>query len=301
MQIELVETVKVGNTLGEGVIWDDRSQTVWWTDIQSFLLFRYDPIRKECTKYTTPERVCSFAFSKDQGWLIVAFETGFAHYNPEKNQTRWINRPYEHSTHIRMNDGRVDRQSRFWAGAMVENEKGQKKHSCLYRLDPSGEPATILEDIQISNSLCWSPDSKKLYFADSPTRRIDVFDFNASNGTVSNRKTFAVTSENIYPDGSIIDQDGYLWNAQWGGARVVRYAPDGTIDHILKMPVDQPTCVAFGGKDQSWLFITTARADLTDEKLDEQPQAGDLFIYKTDIKGIAEKHVDYQINTQKEN
>lgn len=230
MKIELIETVTVKNTLGEGVIWNSRSSTIWWTDIESCRLYCYDLRSKEHKYYFTPERLCSFAFTTNKDWLIVAFESGFAYYNPLNEEVRWITRPQVDQPHIRFNDGRVDRQGRFWAGTMVEDQIDEREKGCLYRLDPDGKAIPVLGDLLIPNSLCWSPDSRKLYFADSVANRIDQYDFDAISGTLSNRETFAKTPDHIYPDGSIIDKDGYLWNAQWGASRVVRYAPDGEID-----------------------------------------------------------------------
>lgn len=293
MMIELIDRVEGENILGEGVIWNSRTQTVWWTDIEGFRLYCYEPQSKELICYSTPERLCSFAFTSENDWLIVAFESGFAHFNPKKEIVRWIAKPQQSQPHIRFNDGRVDRQGRFWAGTMMEEQGDGFETGCLYRLDKNGEAIAELEDISIANSLCWSPDSKKAYFADSPLNRIDIYDFDAASGSLSNRKTFATTPDHIYPDGSIVDKDGYLWNAQWGGSRVVRYAPDGNIDHILELPVSQPTCVAFGGADMDMLFVTTADKGLSEERLDKEPLAGDLLIYKTDQQGIAEQYVEF--------
>lgn len=295
MQSEFIEVVDVENILGESVIWDNRSQAVWWTDIERCLLYCYDPLNKECSNFDTPERIGSFAFTTEPDWLIVAFENGFAYFNPKKNLIKWISKPQENLSHIRFNDGRVDRQGRFWAGTMVENQDTQPEKACLYRLDQNGEPAVVLQDITISNSLCWSPDGTKLYFADSPIHRINIYDFDASKGAISNKKLFAETPEHIFPDGSVTDRDGYLWNAQWGGGRVVRYTTDGKIDHIIELPVSQPTCVTFGGADLTWLFITTAKSGLSKEQLNAEPLAGSLFIYKTDIKGIPDELVDHSI------
>lgn len=290
MNLELFDRIMVGNTLGEGVIWDHRTETIWWTDIQESRLYHYNLSSKKLGYYETPERLCSFGFTDDEEWFIVAFENGFAKYNPEKNIINWLSKPQEHHNQIRFNDGRVDRQGRFWSGTMVEDNNGGNVRGCLYRLDMADKKLAVplLEDILISNSLCWSPDSKKMYFADSTNNRIDVYDFDAALGMPTNGNPFATTNEDIFPDGSTIDQEGFLWNAQWGGSRVVRYAPYGEIDFILEVPVSQPTCVAFGGSDLSWLFVTTAKDGLDNNQLANEEFAGDLLIYKTDIKGIPE-------------
>lgn len=290
MKIELIDTVEVANTLGEGVLWDDRSDTVWWTDIQQSRLYQYHLSSKKIKHFETPERLCSFGFTDNENWLIAAFENGFALYNPYDGALNWVSKPQEQYNHIRFNDGRVDRQGRFWAGTMVEDNEGGLERGFLYRLNFDHEVIPLLNDILIPNSLCWNPEGSKMYFADSTNNRIDVYDFDPIVGVPSNRKTFAKTDATIFPDGSTIDKEGYLWNAQWGGHRIVRYSPEGEIDHVLNLPVSQPTCVTFGGPDLTWLFITTAKDGLNHDQLKEQPLAGNLLIYKTEIKGLTEHY-----------
>lgn len=200
MNLELFDRIKVGNTLGEGVIWDHRTETIWWTDIQESRLYHYNPSSKKLGHYDTPERLCSFGFTDDEKWFIAAFENGFAKYNPEKNILKWLSKPLEHHNQIRFNDGRVDRQGRFWSGTMVEDNNGGDARGRLYRLDLAEKKLAVplLEDILISNSLCWSPDSKKMYFADSTNNRIDVYDFDAALGIPTNDNTFAITNEDIF-------------------------------------------------------------------------------------------------------
>ena len=115
-----------------------------------------------------------------------------------------------------------------------------------------------------------------------------MYDFDAQNGQLSNKKIFAKVPPGIEPDGACVDQQGYVWNAQWGGGRVVRYSPAGEVDRILNLPVTQPTCVALGGPEMNWLFVTSARKGLSNSQLAVQPQAGALFIYQTDVCGLPE-------------
>ncbi|HSC68347.1 MAG TPA: SMP-30/gluconolactonase/LRE family protein, partial [Cellvibrio sp.] len=158
----------------------------------------------------------------------------------------------------------------------------------LYSLKADGSVSQHLTGLHISNALCWSPDSRKLYHADSPTHSIRVYDFDVQTGALSNSKIFAQTETGIEPDGACVDAEGFLWNAQWGGSRVVRYAPDGNKNLVLDMPVSQATCVAFGGKNLNLLAVTSARIGLSDEVLQQQPHAGNLFIFETDFTGLPE-------------
>jgi sugar lactone lactonase YvrE len=285
---ELVDVVAVANTLGEGVSWDALGQRVWWTDIQERRLFRYDPVRRALQRFDLPERLGSFAFVAGSDKLLAAFESGFALYGPESGELTWIERPAHDAANMRFNDGRVDRQGRFWAGSMVEG-KGRPSGK-LYCLR-DGNAHVRITGIAISNSISFSPDGKYLYFADTPQRRISRYEVDAATGELSREQLFTRTPQGAFPDGSHVDAQGHLWNAHWGAGCIVRYAPDGSISGGFAVPATQPTCVAFGGPDFDLLFVTSAREGLGSEALALQPNAGDLFIYKTEVRGLADARV----------
>ena len=285
MKATLIDTVGVANTLGEGVLWDDRTGRVLWTDIQERRLYRYEPKRRQLDQFDVPERLGSFGLIEGDERLVAAFESGFAFYHPESGALQWIERPPHAAHNVRFNDGRVDRSGRFWAGSMVEGSG--EPHGKLYCLN-RGRAQAHLTGIAISNSVCFSPDGRHAYFADTPHRTIWRFDSHAPSGALSNRTVFAQTPRGAYPDGSNVDAEGRVWNAQWGGSRVVCYATDGSQSGSLDLPVSQPTCVAFGGDELNWLFVTTARQDLKSEDLARQPHAGDLFIYEVEARGLPE-------------
>jgi L-arabinonolactonase len=285
MKATLVDRVSVGNTLGEGVLWDSLGKRAWWTDIQERRLYRYEPISHALEQFDLPERLGSFGFIEGSERIIAAFESGFAYYHPESATLEWISRPKHAAGNVRFNDGRVDRQGRFWAGSMVEGfGEPTGKLYCLAK----GISEEHLTGISICNSLCFSPDGRHMYFADSPRRTILKFVLDADTGALSNRLAFARTPRGAFPDGSNVDSDGHLWNAQWGAGCVVRYAPDGTVSGRVELPVTQPTCVAFGGEAFDLLFVTSAREGLDAATLTTQPQAGDVFIFQTDITGCKE-------------
>ncbi|PCI51755.1 MAG: gluconolaconase [Alphaproteobacteria bacterium] len=287
MKIKLKYIVPVQNTLGEGVLWDGRSGAFWWTDIQNCKLHRFILENEKLDIFQTPERLCAFGFTDEEGLLVAAFESGYASFRPETGDIQWIRKPFDGVEGLRFNDGRVDPAGRFWCGTMAEDGKSETiQKSKLFCLNEAMEVSAHISDIHIANSLCWSPDGKYMYFADSPKQQIQRYDFDMANGACSNARIFASTTGSIAPDGSVTDAQGYLWNAQWDGSRVVRYAPDGTIDFILEMPVSQPTCVAFGGPSLDLLCITTAQENLSDDALKSQPQAGNLFIYQVDANGL---------------
>jgi len=272
-----LDRISAGNTLGECILWEGRRQRLWWTDIQEKRLHRFDWATRKAQVFATPERVGSFGFMAGSERLIVAFASGIAFYDPYAKSVDWIGRPEAYVQGLRFNDGRVDRRGRFWCGSMVESPTGDVTGS-LYSVDASGAVRCHVRGVRISNSLCTSPDGKHLYFADSPTRTIWVYDLVEPEGTLAGRRIFAQTPEDSVPDGATVDVDGCVWSAHWGGSRVVRYTPDGRVDRTLPVPTRQPSCVCFGGPDLDLLFVTSARENLDAATLRIEPHAGDVFV-----------------------
>jgi sugar lactone lactonase YvrE len=282
--IKLKASLKVGNELGEGVIWDHAIQKIWWTDIQQSQLYRYDPVSEELNNWSTPERLCCFAPVQGSAGLVAAFESGFAFYDPETDALEWIHKLESDNPGTRFNDGRTDRQGRLWSGTMVEDAESATQNGALYCLHNDLTITSSLHDLLIPNSLCWSPEGDTVYHADTPKRCINKYSYNTKTGQFGGSELLLKTERECYPDGSIVDAHGYLWNAQWGASQVVRYSPGGEQDLVLKIPTSQPTCVAFGGKDLDLLIVTSAYQDMTKR----EDQAGDLFIYQTDFRGLLE-------------
>lgn len=282
-----IEILKVRNTLGEGILWDWRRQLLWWTDIPNRTLYRYDWNRGTTRTLETPERVGSFGFIKGSDRLIVAFASGIASYDPLLRAVDWIARPEEIAPGIRFNDGRVDRLGRFWSGTMVEGGS-HADGACLYSVGRAGDWRRHFSGIAISNGLCLSPDGKLLYFADSPTRTIRVFEMIEPEGALGPSRLFAKTADGSVPDGAAIDADGCMWSAHWGGGCVVRYTPDGRIDRTLPVPARQPSCVCFAGADLDILCVTSACEGLDEGALRDDPNAGDVFFYRTGVSGLRE-------------
>lgn len=282
--IELVDSLKVGNELGEGIIWDHQAQKIWWTDIQQSQLFRYDPQNKSMENWSTPERLACFAPIQGRTELVAAFESGFAFYNPETGTLKWIKKLEQDNPGTRFNDGRTDRQGRLWAGTMVEDMDSATAQGSLYCLHNDLSISSSLHKLTIPNSLCWSPDGQTVYHTDTPTRKINKHSYNIQSAEFGGPELLVKTEKECFPDGSIVDAEGFLWNAQWGASQVVRYSPAGEVDFVLEIPTSQPTCVAFGGKNLDLLFVTSAHQDMHMK----EPQAGDVFIYQTSYQGLKE-------------
>lgn len=288
--MKLKMTIPVANELGECILWDDREDLLLWTDILGKTLYYYNLASDELRQQHFDEELCAFAMVEGSDELLCAFRTGFALLDRASGQHRWVHR-IDNTDVVRLNDGRVDRQGRFWCGTLIDNEGSQPVDGIdgeLLCMNSEGSVSSHLSGIRVSNSTCWSPDGKTMYFSDTLTQEISAFNFCTSSGTISDKRLFARAPEQGFPDGSIVDADGFLWNAEWGQGRVVRYAPNGSVDMVLQLPVSQVTCLAFGGAHLNELYITTAKCGLTEEQSEQQPEAGDVFVYETPFSGLKE-------------
>lgn len=282
--------ISAANGLGECVLWDEKSERLWWTDVPGRCLWSLDTLSEKTSQTAMPEDLCSFAFIEGSDLFLAAFQSGFALLHPETGEHRWLHR-IANPESIRLNDGRVDRQGRFWCGSLVDGPRCPDSTGLsgeLFCIDGRGKVATHLDGIHISNSICWSPDGATMYFADTRKNRIDAFDFDVRQGELSARREFASVPAPAGPDGSVVDSEGFLWNAQWGQGRVVRYRPDGQVDLVLVLPTSHITCLAFGGSDLSTLYITSATYGLTSQQREQERQAGDVFVYATPYRGLPE-------------
>lgn len=282
--------VRVGgqtDILGESPIWDERVQALYWVDIRRPALRRLDHASGEVTTWPLPELVGSIALVED-GRLLVALGSDVAFFCPASGELQPVAALPQPVPGHRFNDGRCDRNGRFWVGTMHNVTRGPE--GVLYRLGVAGfEP--VLDRLCIPNSLCWSPDGSTMYFADSLRYAIDAYAVDLATGLPGARRTMARTEPPGFPDGSTVDAEGYVWNAEFNAARLVRYAPDGHIDRMLALPVPRPTCCAFGGPDLDVLYVTTASQNMTAEEMRAQPLAGALLRLDVGMRGLPEPRV----------
>ena len=272
------------DTLGEGPIWCIEEQALYWVDIQQPALQRWHPATGEHKVWQMPSEIGSYAL-RESGGAVVALGTGLAWLDLSSGDVTPIVDPEADMAENRFNDGKCDRQGRFWAGTMPLKERGPL--GALYRLDPDGIVHKMRERVSVSNGLGWSLDNRTMYYTDSPTGNIYAYDFDPDMGKISNERIFAHT-DNGFPDGLTVDGEGYVWSAKWDGWRIVRYAPDGSIDREIKMPVQRPTSCMFGGPELRHLFVTSATINLTEAELAAQPLAGSVFVIETDVAGLPE-------------
>ncbi|MDJ1018039.1 MAG: SMP-30/gluconolactonase/LRE family protein [Paracoccaceae bacterium] len=281
MKAELV--LDCENHHGEGIFWNPEDQRVWWTDIEGRALWSYDPVSGDHQKIEMPERVCCFA-PRAAGGMIIAYADRVVLRDAGSGEETLICEFEPGNPETRLNDGRADRQGRLVAGGM--NEVSGKADSSVISIGTDLSVATLIEGVSCANSTCFSADGRTMFFADTPDREIVAYDYDPETGAASNRRVHAsFKDEPGLPDGSCVDAEGGVWNAEWEGHRVVRVAPDGRIDQVIDVPVWKPTCCAFGGPDLDTLFITTSRLMSDDEALAKEPTSGGLYAVKPGFRG----------------
>jgi xylono-1,5-lactonase len=270
--------------LGEGPVWVAREEALYWVDIIGGRLMRWSqaegprniPIRQP---------LCSIV-PRESGGFIGGSPHGFVAISDDFVITP-IADPEPHLPGNRMNDGKVDRAGRFWAGTMDAAERSST--GSLYRLDADLSWTMADSGYGVTNGPAFSPDGRTMYHSDSAAQRIYAFDL-AEDGSVSNRRTFAQFGDGEgYPDGMTVDVEGCLWVAFWDGWCLRRLSPSGERMAELGVSVQRPTSCTFGGKDLDLMFVTSARRDFSAEELRAQPEAGGLFVMYPGVTGIPER------------
>lgn len=281
MQIDVALDVKTD--LGEGPIWDQRRRSLLFVDIPRGEVHEFDPSSGSHAVFETGQPVGAIAPTSRGDWM-AAVRDGFLRIDPATGETRLAAVVEEDRPDNRMNDGYCDPHGRFWAGTMSMSH--EREAGSLYRLDPNGQVTLMFDGVTTSNGIDWSPDQRFMYYVDTGTGRIDIFDFDAASGEIRDRRPLVVVPERDgKPDGLIVDADGCIWLALWGGSAIHRYRPDGRLDRTLTLPVSHPTKCAFGGDDLSELFITSARRPLSAEGKEKEPHAGSILRCRPGVKG----------------
>lgn len=280
-EVELIVDAHAG--LAEGPIWDDRTGTLYWIDLIRGLVHRTDPATGIDEVIPVGRSIGAIALREDGG-LVAAVEDGFGILDPETGAFELIVPVEADDPTTRMNDGKVDPSGRLWAGTMAYDERAGA--GTLYRLGPDRSVTAVLEGATISNGLDWTDDRQSMYYIDTPTRRVDRFDYDDATGTISGRRpAVTIPPDEGYPDGMTLDTDGYLWVALFDGWGVQRYAPDGRLDRRIEVPAQQVTSVGFGGADLDELYITTGQEGFPPAGRPDQPHAGGLFRCRPGVHG----------------
>lgn len=270
-------------SLGEGPTWDPAGARLVWVDILASRVHWYDPLGGRTSVMATGQHVGA-AKPRAGGGIVVNLRDGVGVYDAD-GAFRWLHR--EPVPGRRGNDAAVDASGALWAGTMRYDEAAGG--GSLRRVAPDGTVEPVLDDVAVSNGTDWSPDGSLMYYVDSPTRRIDVFDVDRETGLVRKRRPFAMVEEGAgFPDGLTVDADGCVWVALWDGAAVRRYTPRGALDRVVEVPVRRPTACAFGGPHLTDLYITSARTGLGERELSARPLAGALLVLPGAGQGMPE-------------
>jgi sugar lactone lactonase YvrE len=269
--------------LGEGPVWDSRTQELYWVDIVNKKMIK-QTVAGELEIRELPDLIGSMA-PRASGGFVVATQKGFHGYDWNTEELTPIADPEAHKPNHRFNDGKCDPLGRFWAGSL--SMLNEWKSSGLYRLNADHSVDIMLEGVSLSNGLAWSPDQSKFYYIDTPTQCVVGYDYDTASGHIDNAQVlFRISGEEGYPDGMTIDSEGYLWVAHWGGAQVSRWNPHtGAKVGLVKLPVPNATSCTFGGVNGMTLYITTARVGMSEEDLALYPDSGALFEVETSVIG----------------
>ena len=275
----------VGATLGEGTLWSERQQALYFVDILGQRLHRYTPASGERRSWVFDEEISAVAERAAQPGLIVTLRHHFALFDPDTGALHKLHAPELERSGNRFNDGKCDARGRFWGGTM---DFGCVEYSgALYRYDADGACTRHQDNVHISNGPTWSPDQTKMYFTETGHGEISVFDFDPETGTLSGKRPWLKFSAGDgKPDGMTTDADGRIWIAHWDGGCVTCHAPDARLLARIELPARNITNCAFGGPDLKTLYISSAKGDLSAAELEAQPLAGALFAVDLDVAGI---------------
>ena len=276
--------------LGEGPLWSVSDGALYWLDIAQRRLYRKAPAESGDHAWHLPDYPGCLA-EVGPGTIALAMGEGVQRFAVQHESLQLQCSPRGRRPGTRFNDGKVDPSGCFWAGTMQNNfgPDGDpipvtRSDGALFRFDPDGTASMLEENIGVSNTLAWSLEHERFYFADSIPGCIYVYDYDADSGTIRNRRTHFDAPGFGIPDGSAIDVDGCLWNARWDGGAILRITPEGKVDRRIELPLPRPTSCIFGGPRFETLFVTSARQSLSAAALHEFPFSGSVLA----INGLAQ-------------
>ena len=281
-----------GDVCGEGAVWAAAEGRLYWTDINRFLIHAWSAADGSVRTWMFDEPVVALALTDRPGVLLAALASRLILFTPESDGREAIGPELPGWPAVRFNDGRPDPLGRMLIGTMGNNvgPAGEGLEVApglgrLYRFGADRAFTEIARGIGIANTVCWSPDARTFYFADTMANEIRAYAFDPVDGTVGASRPFLAGFGRGGPDGSAVDSEGFLWNCRYGGGCVVRVSPDGEVERVVEMPCGNITTCTFGGEDLRTLFITTAAAGRgPSERL-----AGSLFALEAPVPGLAER------------
>lgn len=276
---------KIEAILGEGSIWNYKTQELYWIDIEGKQLNIYNPKTKTNKILPTLSRIGTVVpFTENE--VLVALEDGVHKMNIDTGKSILFTDMKSELSESRLNDGKCDPAGRFWVGSMHFNQDKGKAN--LYTVTADNDLQKKIDSVTISNGIVWTSDKKTMYYIDTPTSTIKEFDYNNETGEISNGKIAVQIPESLgFPDGMTIDEEDMLWVGMWNGNAVIRFNPKtGNVLSKIKVPAHNITSCAFGGENLDVLYITTAKVDMTLEEIKKYPLAGSVFKIKPGVKGV---------------
>ncbi|MBJ6108422.1 SMP-30/gluconolactonase/LRE family protein [Hymenobacter sp. BT523] len=270
--------------LGEGALWNPETARLYWVDIEGRALHVFDPATGEDRRYPTGKRIGTVVPMRN-GHALVALQHGLHELDLDTGQFTRLADPLT-DEYLRFNDGKCDPAGRFWVGTF--DLQGRAHAGALYRFDPDGSTHVMLRHVTNSNGLAWSLDQRTMYYIDTATRAVRAFAYDPATGTIAApRVIIRIPEGSGSPDGMTIDAEGKLWVALWGAGRVHRYDPEtGALLQSVQVPAPFTSSCAFGGPELKTLYITTARAGLTPQQLQQYPLSGNVFAARPGVAGV---------------
>lgn len=269
--------------LGEGPVWVQRGNALWFTDIKRQKVHRFDPATEGKTSWDAPEQI-GFVLPAQRGGFIAGLQSGLYRFDPKKGGFDRIVDVEADTPGNRLNDAAVDPSGRIWFGTMDNAER--EKSGAFYRFDHGTLTRTQIDGISITNGPAFSPDGRLLYWVDTLGGRISVCEIDDSGEPGPSRPFVRIDPAEGYPDGPTIDAEGCVWISLYAGWEARRYSPAGELLQRVRFPVANVTKIAFGGPDLRTAYATTARQLLRPEELANQPLAGGLFEFAVDVPGL---------------
>jgi sugar lactone lactonase YvrE len=279
------------NDIGEGPIWSEADQSVYWVDagLKPLSIFRYDTQKRLSSEIKLPHRAASLRMNRiDQ--LLIGYQRGFGLFHLQTQTLSTLNISGVNFDDERFNDSGADAKGRLWIGSFDKTLKEKKGQ--LYKFDGKLDGEIMDSGFMMSNAIRWSPDNKTMYFCDSRPGVIYAYDYNMDLGTLSNRRVFLDFKNRLgRPDGAAMDSEGHLWVAEIDAGQVLRISPNAIVVQEIKLPVSRPTSLAFGGKDLKTIYITSMTYGLKPDERESQHFAGKLFSMQTNVSGLAENYL----------
>lgn len=280
----------VGDWCGEAPVWSTTENALYWTDINRFLVHRLNVQDETVRTWVFPEPVTALVLTGADGVLAVALASKLVLWDSVRHTWDEAGFDLEGSPGVRLNDGRADPRGSFWVGSMRNNVNADGSpgevggtEGMLFRIDPDMRISVWERGIGIANTIAWSPDSRQFYFADTLTNIVSTYDYDPSDGSITNKRPLLVDFPRGLPDGSAVDSEGYLWNCRVGGGCLARIAPNGVLDEVIEFPGLNPTSCTFGGQDLATIYVTSSGLGISGDRF-----AGGLFAMDAGVCGLPE-------------